>query len=201
MKMEEYILRIEDEPCNYEDGSKYYRCVDVSWYSLSDNILSKLPKLVDKLDDAYNRGYQDGAQNPTSIGYEHGYEAAMHDKGEEQDIAYFHGYSSGKHDMWNAVKYLWKNGTIDFDWSAEKILEEYEKQKEKNAIKIGDEVRLNHDDTRAVVMDESEQEDAWWVYTENGCIEEWHSSKFRKSGRTFPQIAEVLKTMREGTES
>ena len=72
---------------------------------------------------------------------------------------------------------------------------EYEKQKD--AIKIGDEVRLNHDDTKAVVMDESDQEDAWWVYTENGCIEEWHSSKFRKSGRTFPQIAEVLKAMQE----
>lgn len=72
---------------------------------------------------------------------------------------------------------------------------EYEKQKD--AIKIGDEVRLNHDDTRSVVMDKSDQEDAWWIYTENGCIEEWHSSKFRKSGRTFPQIAEVLKAMQE----
>jgi len=76
-----------------------------------------------------------------------------------------------------------------------KKIDEYEKQMD--VIKIGDEVRLNYDDTRAVVMDMSDQEDAWWIYTENGCIEEWHSSKFRKSGRTFPQIAEVLKAMQE----
>ena len=197
--MKKYILRIEEGACDYECGKKYYKCADAPYWFLSEDTLNRLPKFSDELDMEYKRGYQDGAQNPTSMGYEHGYEAAMHDKGEEQDIAYFHGYSSGKYDMWNAVKYLWKNGTIDFDWTAEEIMEEYKKRKD--AIKIGDEVKFNHDARRATVMDQSDKEDMWWLYTENGCIEEWQDAYFRKTGRTFPQIAEVLKAMQEGTES
>lgn len=73
---------------------------------------------------------------------------------------------------------------------------EYEKQK--NAIKIGDEVKFNHDDIKATVMDQSDKEGMWWLYTENGCIEEWQDAYFRKTGRTFPQIEEVLKAMQRG---
>ena len=198
MKTKEYILRMEDEPCDYEDGSKYYKCVDVSWYSLSDNILSKLPKLVDKLDDAYKRGYQDGAQNPTSTGYEHGYEAAMHDKGEEQDIAYFHGYSSGKYDMWNAVKYLWDHSNFDTAWSAEKVLETYRESVKKRPEPY--EEWTYEDGTKCVVMDIIN--DSVSVFSENGCVEACTVADLKEfTRRTFPQIEEVLKAMQEGTES
>ena len=151
---------MDEDPCDYEDGMKYYKCVDVPYMQLSERTLGKLPELEESLQAAHKRGMNE---------------------------------------IWSALKWMWEHGTININWSAEKILEKYKEQND--AIKVGDEVRLNHDDTRAVVMDMSDQEDAWWVYTENGCIEEWHSSKFRKSGRTFPQIAEVLKAMQEGTES
>lgn len=83
-------------------------------------------------------------------------------------------------------------------YSAQEVMKriaEYEKQK--NAIKIGDEVKFNHDDIKATVMDQSDKEGMWWLYTENGCIEEWQDAYFRKTGRTFPQIEEVLKAMQE----
>lgn len=151
---------MEEEPCNYEDGMKYYKCVDAPYWQLSERTLAKLTELKKGLQAAYQRGLNE---------------------------------------MWDIVGHLWVNGTIDLGWSAEKVLEEYEKQK--NAIKIGDEVKFNHDDIKATVMDKSDKEDMWWLYTENGCIEEWQDAYFRKTGRTFPQIAEVLKAMQEGTES
>lgn len=197
MKITEYILRMEDEPCEYDDGRKYHKCIDAPWWSCSEDMLNRLPELIDEIDKAYKRGYQDGAQNPTSMGYEHGYEAAMHDKGEEQDIAYFHGYSSGKYDMWNAIKYLWKNGTIDFDWSAEDVMKEYKESTKKYPEPY--EEWTCEDGTKCVVMDIMDYSIS--VFTENGCIETIPTEDLKEyTGRTFPQISEVLKAM-QGEES
>lgn len=194
MKITEYILRIKNEPCDHEDGLTYHKCIDVPYWNVSNRTLDKLPKLIDEIDKAYNRGYQDGAQNPTSMGYEHGYEAAMHDKGEEQDIAYFHGYSSGKCDMWNAVKYLWKNETIDFDWSAEEVLKEYQESTKKRPEPY--EEWTYEDGTKCVVMDKIN--DMLSVFTENGCIETRTTADLKEyTGRIFTQIEEVLKAMQE----
>lgn len=71
-------------------------------------------------------------------------------------------------------------------------------EERKNKIEVGDEVKINADGIKAVVMDKSDNEDMWWLYTENGCIEEWQDVQFRKSGRRFPQIEEVLKAMQRG---
>ena len=180
--MKKYILRIEDEHCDYEDGKKYYKCADASYWRLSEDTLNRLPKFSDELDIEYNRGYQDGAQNPTSMGYEHGYEAAMHDKEEEQDIAYFHGYSSGKHETWNTVKYLWKNGTIDFDWTAEEMMKEYQEFIKKRPEPY--EEWMYEDGTKCVVMDKLN--DALSVFTENGCMENCTTADLKEyTGRTF----------------
>ena len=192
--MKKYILRIEDEPCDYEDGKKYYMCADATYWRLSEDMLNRLPKFSDELDMEYKRGYQDGAQNPTSMGYEHGYEAAMHDKGEEQDIAYFHGYSSGKYDMWNAVQHLWKRGVIDFEWSAEDVSREYNELTKKRPEPY--EEWTYEDGTKCVVMDKLH--DSLSVFTENGCIETCTTADLKEyTGRTFPQIEEVLKAMQE----
>lgn len=91
--------------------------------------------------------------------------------------------------------------SIFIKYSAQEVIEkidEYEKQKD--AIKVGDVVLETYDDTMAVIMGESDEDHEWCVYTENGCVEKWHESVFRKTGRRFPQIEEVLKAMR-GEES
>lgn len=192
--MEKYILRIEEEPCDYECGKKYYKCTDAPYWYLSEDTLNRLPKFSDELDMEYNRGYQDGAQNPTSTGYEHGYEAAMHDKGKEQDIAYFHGYSSGKYDMWNAVKYLWDHSNLDTAWSAEKVLETYRESVKKRPEPY--EEWTYEDGTKCVVMDM--MNDSVSAFTENGCVEACTVADLKEfTGRTFPQIEEVLKAMQE----
>ena len=168
--MKKYILRMEEEPCNYDDGMKYYKCVDVPYLQLNERTLAKLTELEKGQQAAYQRGSNDVWEFVMKISVD-----------SEKLFNVFGTYSY--HNVFE--KYT----------PQEAIAKTAEYEKQKNAIKIGDEVVLNHDDTKAVVMDESDQEDAWWVYTENGCVEEWHDSKFRKTGRTFPQIAEVLKAM------
>ena len=64
-------------------------------------------------------------------------------------------------------------------------------------FKNGEEV-IDSDGTKAVIMRVSE-DNYCQVYTEKGCIENWHihTYKFHKTGRHFPEIAEVLRKMRE----
>ena len=74
-------------------------------------------------------------------------------------------------------------------------LKEYE-QRQKN-IQIGDEVEYI-DGVKCVVLDETETEGVWHILTENGCIKRANKRLFtNKTGRYFPEIAQVLKRMRE----
>ena len=63
-------------------------------------------------------------------------------------------------------------------------------------FKKGEEV-IDADGTKAVILRVSE-DNYCQVYTEKGCIENWHihTYKFHKTGRCFTEIAEVLTKMR-----
>lgn len=81
-------------------------------------------------------------------------------------------------------------------------IRQYEQENEGLGIqgyfKRGDEV-IDADGTKAVILRVSE-DNYCQVYTKNGCIYNWHihTYKFHKTGRNFPEIAEVLKKMQEG---
>lgn len=171
--MKKYILRMEEEPCNYEDGMKYYKCVDAPYWQLSERTLAKLTEFQKGLQAEYQRGLNDA------------WECVMKIAADSEKLFNIFGTYS-YHKVFE--KYTPQEATAK--------IAEYE---QKNAINIGDEVKFNHDNIRATVMDQSDKEDRWWLYTENGCIEEWQDAYFRKTGRTFPQIEEVLKAMRDGT--
>lgn len=178
--MRKYILRIDEDPCNYECGMKYYKCVDAPYWQLSERTLGQLPELEKGLKAEYQRGLEDAWECARRLLF------TVEDGGMSTSelCEIFHRYGS-----YSILK----------DYSVQEVMkriEEYEKQKD--AIKIGDEVKFNHDDIKATVMDQSDKEGMWWLYTENGCIEEWQDAYFRKTGRTFPQIEEVLKAMQRG---
>lgn len=178
--MRKYILRIDEDPCNYECGMKYYKCVDAPYWQLSERTLGQLPELEKGLKAEYQRGLEDAWECARRLLFN------VEDGGMSTSelCEIFHRYGS-----YSILK----------DYSVQEVMkriEEYEKQKD--AIKIGDEVKFNHDDIKATVMDQSDKEGMWWLYTENGCIEEWQDAYFRKTGRTFPQIEEVLKAMQRG---
>lgn len=49
-------------------------------------------------------------------------------------------------------------------------------------IYIGDVVTFNTDNTLGVILDVSDQ-DTYYVYTENGCVEEWSGFRIKKTGK------------------
>lgn len=66
----------------------------------------------------------------------------------------------------------------------------------KDEIKVGDEVR-DHEDIKAVVLDICMDGEAYTVYTENRICEDWLKDEgFVKTGRHFPEVAELLEKMR-----
>lgn len=74
---------------------------------------------------------------------------------------------------------------------------EYEKWKnQKREIRVGDEVIIKSDGVKGVVLDEDLCGE-FFVFTENECCETYRKIHFEKTGRRFPEVAELLKKMRE----
>lgn len=79
-------------------------------------------------------------------------------------------------------------------------IKEYEEEQKKAAeIKIGDEVTDN-DGWKGVVTHISSDGEYLLVVLRDGNAIRWEKEHFKKTGRHFPQIAEVLKQMQEGDE-
>lgn len=81
----------------------------------------------------------------------------------------------------------------------EKIREYEEKQKKAAEIKIGDEVTDN-DGWKGVVTFISPNDRYLVVTLQDGNALRWKKESFKKTGRHFPQIEEVLKQMQEAEE-
>lgn len=79
----------------------------------------------------------------------------------------------------------------------EKIREYEEEQKKAAEIKIGDEVTDN-DGWTGVVMRISPDGEYLVIMQKDGSGLHWKKESFKKTGRHFPQIEEVLKQMQEG---
>ena len=78
-------------------------------------------------------------------------------------------------------------------------IREYEKEQQKKAaeIKIGDEVTDN-DGWKGVVTWISPDGEYLVVTLQDGSALRWKKDHFKKTGRHFPEIEEVLKQMQEG---
>lgn len=79
----------------------------------------------------------------------------------------------------------------------EKIREYEEEQKKAAEIKTGDEVTDN-DGWKGVVTWISPDCEYLLIIQKDGSALHWKKESFKKTGRHFPQIAEVLKQMQEG---
>lgn len=174
------------------------------------------PDLEQVKADAYNDGYKAGreAENVRQPDLERVKKTA-HDDG------YSDGYDAGLDDAWKAVRKIIHMPEGDllnlFDvyssvctpvqvmlkYDASEAIEKlkaYEQEQEELGIqgyfKNGEEV-IDADATKAVILRVSE-DNYCQVYTEKGCIENWHihTYKFHKTGRYFPEIVTVLEKMR-----
>lgn len=91
----------------------------------------------------------------------------------------------------------YKARAIFKDLSYQEVKAKYEEWlKQKDEIRVGDEVK-DHEDIKAVVLDICMDGEAYTVYTENRICEDWLKDEgFVKTGRHFPEVAELLEKMR-----
>ena len=141
----------------------------------------------------YDKGYQEGALNPSSIGYEHGYEAGLNDAWEcarkiitmewKDKHEALNDPSMFLTDMFNNISAL----------EAIEKLREYEANKDK--IKVGDEVRLKDFGLIGVVTRLADLEQAACIMFDDGSATWKSMNGAKKTGRHFP-IEDILEQMR-----
>lgn len=115
-------------------------------------------------------------------------------------------YANGLNDAWNLAKKIGQMDCIYLDvifgsdeesvWNhtyeeALAKIEAYEKEK---SVCVGDVVE-DEEGTKALVIDES-TENTCFVFTENGCVEEWYKRDLKKTGKKIP-ISGLLRQIGE----
>ena len=141
----------------------------------------------------YDKGYQEGALNPSSIGYEHGYEAGLNDAWECARKIITMEWKD-KHEALNDPS-MFLTDTFDNISALEAIekLRDYEAKKDE--IKVGDEVRLKDLGLIGVVTRLADLEQAACIMFDDGSAT-WKSvNGAKKTGRYFP-IEDILEQMR-----
>ncbi len=130
---------------------------------------------------------------------------------------YSNGYEDGLSDGWECARKIicfnenggiGTNNLVDVfgtflhyeifrDFSASEALEKIKNYKEKQKqIRVGDEVTLKSDGTKAVITNTCDK--GWWkVIDENGYTNIWNVSHFEKTGRHFNEIKTLMEKMRE----
>ena len=58
--MSKYIVEFSDKPSYQEDNIIFYPCKQIQWWSVSKSNIDKLTPLDKALDEAYQRGLEDG---------------------------------------------------------------------------------------------------------------------------------------------
>lgn len=196
------IITFEDYPQMEEDGVKFYNCNEAPWWYASEQIISKLtpytePDLDAVKKEAYQRGVEDGAKSVENWNEQ------------EKKLRMDEAYQKGLSDAWEAARWLEKSNVgVNFEIfgshftskivqkiSASEAIEkirQYEQEQEN--FKVGYEV-INDEDVRGAIVDMDDY--LLHVLDENGVVQAWPREDAVKTGRYFPEIAEVIKKMRE----
>lgn len=211
---DKYIIEIEENSCHALPDDVVYRAKNLPetrCYFLKSE-LKKLEKYDPE--EEYDRGY------------EQGFEAGQH---EATSIEFEKGYEKGLDDTWEATKKIISTDDSALSWTElEKIFGTYniddilegvtpaeaiakieayysvfsieEKAKAEAEIRVGDEVELISDGTKGVVYEVVPgQVNGFYIAGRlvHFC---WRTEDVKKTNRRFPEIAELLKKMKEVEE-
>lgn len=203
--MGKYIITFEDNSEVEEDGVKYFRCTEVPWSYTSEIIISKLTPYTepdmekvnaekDKIyDEARARGYDEGRARGYQEGLFDAWEAARKIGSNSMCSLKEMGFDFGQcvvndyNPSWFVVK----------NYSASECIEkirQYEHEHER--IKVGDEVICRN---KTAVVTETTDKFTRVMYS-NGSGYVLFSKELVKTGRHFPEIAEVLRKMQEESD-
>ena len=146
--------------------------------------------------EAYEKGVQDTKQHwvdaPRSCAYRVGYEKGLNDAWDAAcKIVNMIGLK--RKDIFGYIA----SSSIMNNFSATEAIEKiqkYEQEQEQENFKVGYEV-INDEDVRGAIVDMDDY--LLHVLDENGVVQAWPREYAVKTGRYFPEIAEVIKKMRE----
>ena len=195
-----YIIHFDDKPWEDLDDEQYYRCKEIPWFSTTKTTISRLTPYTE--DSAYAHGYTEAESKYRKI----------RDEMEKQ------AYQRGLADAWEAARKIGSNSMcslkemgFDFsqcavsdynpswfvvkNYSASEAIEkirQYEQEKEEQ-IQVGDEVIIR--DKKAVVTEITDR--FVRIMYSDGSGYALFSKNMTKTGRHFPEIAEVLQKMKE----
>ena len=197
-----YIIELEDKPFRNGNGDFLYRVKGFNSLVFDMNGVGKLtpytePDLEQVREEAYEDGYKT-AKVQCNIQAE----KDLREVGERH-------YQKGLSDAWEAARKVVALSTVDrrevfgseYMYSilekhtaAEAIekIRQYEQKQED--FKVGDEV-ISDEDVKGVTIDMDDY--LLHVLDENGVVQAWPREDAVKTGRHFPEIAEVLQKMRE----
>jgi len=192
-----YIIHFDDKPWQDLDDEQYYRCKEIPWFSTTKTTISRLTPYTE--DSAYAHGYTEAESKYREI----------RDELEKQ------AYQRGLNDAWKCARKInclpssggienyvlgkifghTSNPIIMEKFSASeaiKKIRQYEQEKEEQ-IQVGDEVISPNG--KGVVTEITD------IYVRimyaKGSGQVFKPEDLTKTGRHFPEIAEVLAKMKE----
>lgn len=201
---DKYIVEIEKRR-----EQRWYRIKDFpdDWY-FDETYLQKLQKYDPEKE--YNRGYARGRVNSKSFEYERGYKKGLADAWKAAKKISFPDIEGGiaEEDMENVFGFAYWVHIMEKFTAAEAIakIEAYEeKQKAEAEIRVGDEVQISTsgDTCRGVVLRVADKQGTKLVSViqDDGFgIFNMRDNKIEKTGRHFPEVAELLEKMKEDKE-
>ena len=226
--MSKYIIEIEDEPFGRNDDpniphgmDELYRAKGFNSLVFDQFGLDKLTPLDKALDEAYLQGRHDAEQDLARASYEEayqkGYEVGSHEATTLE-------YQQGLDDAWEAARTIvrntslndWKSVGVDIgEWdgdesealnrySVSEVIEILKKMGKPNPdeIKVGDEVEAYSG--RAIVFgtftDTKGNKFCRYWYPSDDSFNKDKTENLKRTGRNFPQVAELLEAMKEGAE-
>ena len=179
---------------------------DIPMTTITESILAQEAEWSNGYDEGYKKGYKDG-QNSLASAYAEG-------KGEKllEDVKKVE-YERGLNDAWEALRVFLNMNNEDrieafgvnqigrlaamrSQEAVEKLKAWEEKQEE---IKVGDEVTSDAFDNKGIVTHISADGQYIALVCSGSSMMNVGRMGLHKTGRTFPQIAEVLKQMQEKT--
>jgi hypothetical protein len=195
-----YIIELEDKPFNKGNGDFLYRVKGFNSLVFDMTGVGKLtpytePDLEQVREEAYADGYKKGCdakfRRLTGSEYQRGLNDAWECARKIVDCAI----------PYEALENYLEIGECTADvikhlpaFKAIEVVRQYEQEKEE--IKVGDEV--NAPFGKAIVVNiDSVAEKIWLVYADGHGGFEYFKDAPTKTGRHFPEIAEVLEKMRE----
>ena len=201
--MSKYIIEIEDEPFVRlsalfgEEG--LYRAKGFNSLVFDQFGLDKLTPIDKALDEAYQKGFEVGQHEATTLEYQRGLDDAW---GFASHLAYV------SDSVTNSI-YISANGgkglLVAFGMTYEEAKKQYDeyfdkKQKADAEIKVGDEVTPKSNDSNWLGVVVGVDDTNAMVMTRDGYTAMYRLEILKKTDKHFTQVAELLKAMKGGAE-